>query len=271
MKSFRDRVAVITGAGSGIGRALARALFDQGAAIALVDVDEARLREVERELAGGGRVSVHVADVSDRARMSALPEEVLAHHDRVDIVINNAGVSVSSDLLDHSMEDFEWLVGINFWGVVYGCKFFLPALLRSDDAYLVNLSSMFGLIGVPSQSAYCATKFAVRGFSESIAAELAGTPVKVLSVHPGGICTNIVRDGRYDERAKAMRPKLVRFFERHTMPPERCAAIILQAMRRNRSRVLVTREAHLTDAAKRVFPALPQSWIERGRRLLQGR
>ncbi|MBC8070634.1 MAG: SDR family oxidoreductase [Deltaproteobacteria bacterium] len=270
MKDFRDRVAVITGAGSGIGRALAHNLAGQGVrGLALVDVAEARLREVERELQGLVRLSIHVLDVSDRAAMQALPDAVLATFGRVDILVNNAGVAVAGDLEEQSLEDFEWLIGINLWGVVYGCRFFLPHLRRSDDAYIVNLSSMFGLIGIPGQSSYCASKFAVRGFSESIAAELADTSIKVMSVHPGGIATNIAKDGRFSERMP--HAKIVRFFEKHAMPPERCAELMVRAMRQGRSRLLVTRESHVTDMAKRLFPRLPQRWVAKGSKLFLGK
>ena len=272
MKDFRDRVAVITGAGSGIGRALADELVEAGiGGLALVDVVPERLREAERELAGRVRTSIHVVDVSDRAKMRALPEEVHAIHRRVDIVINNAGVAVAGDLEQQSFEDMEWIVGINFWGVVYGCKFFLPYLRKSDDAYIVNLSSMFGLIGIPGQSSYCATKFAVRGFSEAIAAELTDTSVHVMSVHPGGIRTNIVRDGRFAAGMETFHAKMQRFFEKRTMPAEKCARLIVDAMRRERSRLLVTPEAHLTDVAKRLFPRLPQSWVAKASKIVSGR
>lgn len=265
MRSFTDRVAVITGAGSGIGRALARDLAGRGCDVALVDVAPDRLPEVEQEIVGlGRRASRHVVDVADKAAMQALPDAVMAAHGRVDILVNNAGVAVSCELADHTLEDFEWIVGINFWGVVYGCKFFLPHLRASDDGYIVNLSSMFGLIGIPGQSAYCATKFAVRGFSEAIAAELADTKVRVMSVHPGGIRTNIARDGRCSPQFAARRDKIVEFFATRTMPAERCAAQISAAMLADKQRLVVTAEAKATDAIKRLFPALPQRWIARG-------
>jgi short-subunit dehydrogenase len=237
----------------------------------LVDVFEDRLREAEREIAGRVRTSIHVVDVSDRSAMQALPRQVEAIHRRVDIVINNAGVALAGELEQQSLEDMEWIVGINLWGVVYGCKFFLPLLRKSDDAYIVNLSSMFGLIGIPGQSSYCATKFAVRGFSEAIAAELSETPIRVMSVHPGGIRTNIVRDGRFAAGMETFHAKMMRFFEKRTMPAEKCAHMIVDAMRRGRSRLLVTPEAHLTDVAKRLFPRLPQSWVAKASKIVSGR
>lgn len=267
MKDFHGRVAVITGAGSGIGRALAMALRAEGCDLALVDVNAQRLREVQAEI-GPTRASIHVADVADRTRMAALAEEVMTQHDRVDILVNNAGVSVGADFEDHSLEDFDWIVGINLFGVVHGCKFFLPHIKRSDDAYIVNLSSMFGLIGVPGQTSYCATKFAVRGFSEALAAELSDTKVRVMSVHPGGIRTNIVRDSRFVAHMASRQSKIVDLFERRAMLPERCAALIVGAMKRRKSRLLVAPEAHATDLVKRLFPSLPQRWIASARKSL---
>lgn len=267
MKDFHGRVAVITGAGSGIGRALAKALSAEGCDLALVDVNAARLREVQAEI-GPTRASIHVADVADRERMKLLAEEIIAAHDRVDILVNNAGVSVAADFADHTLEDFDWVVGINLWGVVHGCKFFLPHLQRSDDAYIVNLSSVFGIVGVPGQTSYCATKFAVRGFSEALAAELSDSKIRVLSVHPGGINTNIVKDTRFVAGLADRQSKIVDAFERRAMSPERCAQIILNAMKRNKSRVLVAIEAHAADVVKRLFPALPHRWIATARKAL---
>jgi NAD(P)-dependent dehydrogenase (short-subunit alcohol dehydrogenase family) len=264
MKDMNGKVAVVTGAASGIGRALAEALAQQGCDVALVDIDAGALDgAAARVRALGRRASTHAIDVADRSRMQALPEAVLDLHGRVDVVVNNAGVSVAADLVEHDLDDFAWLLGINLWGVVYGCKFFLPHLLRSDEAYLVNISSMFGLVGVPGQSSYCASKFAVRGFSEAIAAELASTPVRVLCVHPGGIRTNIVRAARWGRGRAHTQAAIVRFFDERTMPAEAAAQRIVAAMRAGKSRLLITPEAHLTDALKRLFPVLPPRLLSR--------
>jgi len=257
MRSLDQSVAVVTGAASGIGRATALALANKGSTVAIADIDELGLAETARLLdrAGAG-YSVHTVDVADKQRMQAFADEVAEAHDRVHIVVNNAGVSVGAKLEDHSLEDFEWIVGINFWGVVYGCKFFLPHLQRAGWGAFVNLSSMFGLTGVPTQSSYCATKFAVRGFSESLSIELANENIDVISVHPGGIKTNIVRSSRGDDETS--RARIVAWFERHAMPPEIAASKIVTAIERRRSRVLITREAWLTDVVKRVYPAVPR-------------
>lgn len=257
MRSFEHSVAVVTGAASGIGRATALALASKGSAVAIADIDERGLAETARLLnqARAG-YSVHVVDVANKLRMEAFAEEVVQAHGRVHIVVNNAGVTVGAKLEDHSLEDFEWIVGINFWGVVYGCKFFLPHLQRAGWGAFVNLSSMFGLTGVPTQSSYCATKFAVRGFSESLAIELANENIDVITVHPGGIKTNIARSSRSNDHAS--RARIVAWFDRHAMPPEQAAAKIVSAVERRRNRVVITREAWLTDVVKRVYPAVPR-------------
>ena len=184
---------MVTGAGSGIGRALALELAGRGCALALVDRNDSALGEsADLARARGAKVSTHLADVADRARMERLPGEVLAAHGHVHVVVNNAGVSVIGALADHSLDDFAWLMGINFWGVVYGSKLFLPALLAEDEGHIVNISSMFGFVGIPGQISYCSAKYAVRGFSETLLSELSGTRIGVSCVHPGGIATNIV-------------------------------------------------------------------------------
>ncbi len=269
MKDFQGRVAVITGAASGIGRALAIALAQRGCDLALTDVAAEGLEETRSACARlGRRVTTHCVDVASRDDMAALPAQVEAEHGRVDIVVNNAGVSVAGDLEDQDLDDFEWLVGINVWGVVYGCKFFLPLLRRSDDAYIVNLSSMFGLVGIPGQSSYCLSKFAVRGFSEAIAAELAGSSIRVMSVHPGGISTNIARNTRYAEGHADLRSRAVRFFDERGMSPQKAAQRIIEGMEQGAMRKLITAETFVTDVVKRLLPALPPSLVARARKLL---
>ena len=270
MRTLVDRVAVVTGAASGIGRATAVLLAHQGCDLALADVDEAGMAETAAKVREAGRrASTHVVDVSDKARMAAFADEVVAEHGAVHILVNNAGVSVTAPLAEQSLEDFEWIVGINFWGVVYGCKFFLPHLRRAGGATIVNLSSMFGLIGLPTQSSYCATKFAVRGFSESLAAELAHDDIDVISVHPGGIATNIVRSGRFIDAKR--QHKAAKWFDRFAMPPEDAAWQIVEGIKRRKARVLITREAVLTDLLKRAYPAIPPRAVAWAQHRLLGR
>ena len=208
-RNLDDRVAVVTGAASGIGRATAQRLADKGCHLALVDVDEAGLEETRSLVARNDRrCTTHIADVSDKARMQALPDEVAAAHGQVHILVNNAGVTVGAMFDDHSIEDIEWVVGVNLWGVLYGCKFFLPHLKQADWAQIVNLSSMFGFYGMPGQSCYSMTKAGVKALSEALWTELANTNVSVTSVHPGVIRTSLIRSSRIDdpeERAKGDR------------------------------------------------------------------
>jgi NAD(P)-dependent dehydrogenase (short-subunit alcohol dehydrogenase family) len=272
MKKLTDRTAVVTGAGSGIGRALSLLLAREGCRLAVADINTEGLEETKRLVSELGRpVTTHLVDVSDRARMERFAEEVAQAHGGAHVLINNAGVSVAKSFQDHTIEEFEWLMGINFWGVVYGCKFFLPQLLKAGDAHIVNLSSVFGLAGVPLQSSYCASKFAVRGFSESLRIELAGQGVGVTSVHPGGIATNIAAATKYgdDEESRKSRERTVRAF-RNMMPPSTAARRILDGIKRNRSRVLITREAYALDIAKRVAPSAASVLVEWSYRQLTG-
>ncbi len=254
MKQLSKRVAVITGAASGIGQALAVALAQEGCALALVDINAEGLAQTAALVEGRAlAISTHIVDVSSAAAMAALPEAVIAAHGAVHVVINNAGVTITAPFLEHSLEDLEWIVGINFWGVVYGCRFFLPHLEAVDEAHIVNMSSIFGVIGVPGQSGYCATKFAVRGLSESLWEELSGSHIGLSVVHPGGVNTNIVTS------ARCSRPELTAdladFFARKAMPPSAAAAQIVAGIKAGRRRVLITREAWALDLLKRLLPA----------------
>ena len=265
MRRLKDRIAVVTGAASGIGRATAIALADAGMNLALVDINQKGLAETQRELERRKqRSSMHVVDVSKLDQMQELVRAVEREHGGVNVLVNNAGVSVAASFEEQSLEDFEWLMGINFWGVVYGCKLFLPLLLRAEEGHIVNLSSVFGFVGVPLNSSYCASKFAVRGLSETLRAELAQTKVGVTSVHPGGVATNIVADGRFYEPAgmSGLREQTVRAFER-MLPPEKAAACIVKGIKRNSARVLITREAYLIDAVKRAFPVISSEVLGR--------
>ncbi len=277
MKTLHDKVVVITGAGSGIGRSLALDAAARGSLLALSDIDEPGLAETVALAEKTGATAIHSErlDVGDRAAFASYAREVAEHYGRVNVVVNNAGVSLTGDLADLSYDDMEWIVGINFWGVVHGTKEFLPHLIASGDGHLVNLSSLFGLVSIPGQSFYNATKYAVRGMSEALREELlvAGHPVGVTVVHPGGIKTAIARSGRVagsgDKQATA------ELFDRRLakMTPDRAAEIIVRAVLRNQARCLVGLDAHalhhfaklagsryqdvVAGAAKRVLPARP--------------
>jgi hypothetical protein len=254
VRDWKGKVVVVTGAASGIGQALARQLSEKGAVLALVDVDPVGLEKLAGELRGSGDagLSTHVVDVSDRVRMQALPADVIDAHGVVDVLINNAGVSVGAMFADHDIEDAEWLLGINVYGVIYGCKFFLPHLLERPEAHIVNLSSMFGIFAMPGQAMYSASKAAVRAFTEALWTELDGTSVRLTTVHPGGIKTNVIRSSRMlDDEAKQ---KAVSLQDRFGMPVEKCAAAILRAVEADRRRVLVGIDAKLGSLLKRLFP-----------------
>ena len=259
---------MVTGAGSGIGRALALELAGRGCALALVDRNDSALGEsADLARARGAKVSTHLADVADRARMERLPGEVLAAHGHVHVVVKNAGVSVIGALADHSLDDFAWLMGINFWGVVYGSKLFLPALLAEDEGHIVNISSMFGFVGIPGQISYCSAKYAVRGFSETLLSELSGTRIGVSCVHPGGIATNIVCASRTSSAADTEeKTRTIDLFARFSRSPERAARVIVRAIERNRPRVRIGWESYLTDWLKRLAPVTVQRVVGLARR-----
>jgi short-subunit dehydrogenase len=252
MKKLDGRVAVITGGASGVGRATADELAAKGCSLALVDINGERLESVAKEFtAQGVTVSTHLVDVANAEQMAALPSAVVAAHGAVHILVNNAGVSVSASFKDHSIEDLQWIIGINLWGVIHGCKFFLPELEKADEAHIVNISSMFGFIGVPSQSSYCATKFAVKGFTEALWAELQGTNVGITSIHPGGVDTNIHETMRsYDD---TVRDQTIAGLAQ-SRPPSAVATQIVKAIEKNKLRAIVGFEAYAADWLKRILP-----------------
>lgn len=249
MKTLDGKVVVITGAASGIGRALSVNAASKGALLAISDKDETGLVETVELLknAGAREVRSDVIDVSDRDAMIAYAATVRDQFGRVNVVINNAGVAYHGSITETEYADFEWLMGINFWGVVHGTKEFLPHLIESGDGHLVNLSSLFGLVSMPGENTYNAAKYAVRGFTESVRMDMIVErhPVQVTCVHPGGIKTAIARNARVTtgeskaEVARTFDKKLAR------MSPERAAEIIIDGVLSNKARVLVGGDAHL--------------------------
>ena len=252
MKSFNGKVAAITGAGSGIGQALAIALAREGATLALADIDPAGLAETQRQLTAlGTACTTTTLDVADRAAVFAWADACRSAHERVNLVFNNAGVSLSAAAETARIEDFQWLMGVNFWGVVHGTQAFLPHLRASGDGHVTNISSIFGMIAMPTQSTYNASKFAVRGYTEALRMELEleGAPVGVTCVHPGGVATRIVKSARLDERLQGLTGQDNEAFRRQsdrliqTTTPEAAARQILAGVRRNARRVLVGPDA----------------------------
>ena len=273
MKSFSGRVAAITGAASGIGRALAVQLAEQGCHLALSDVDEAGLAETVSMCEGHGvKVTSQRVDVASRDEVLAWAEQVVGEHGRVNVIVNNAGVAVSADVTRMSFEDFDWLLGINLHGVVNGTMAFLPHLERSGEGHVVNLSSVFGLVPVPTQSAYNTAKYGVRGFTDALRMELdiARSCVSATTVHPGGVKTNIVRNARFDAASIAMagdEDPSVGFERIARTTPEQAAAQIIAAVRRNKRRVLVGPDAKVFDLLGRLPAAVWQKPVVAGARL----
>ena len=261
-------VAIITGAGSGIGRATAHLLARHGCHLALSDVNEQGLAETTiacRSL--GVRVTSHRVDVADRAAVHDWADLTVLEHGGVNIIINNAGVALGSTIEDMRYEDLEWLMNINFWGVVHGTKAFLPHVKASGDGHIVNLSSVFGIIAVPTQGAYNAAKFAVKGFTEALRQELEvdGAPVGVTTVHPGGIKTNIARNARLTRREGWVDERGSRDFEKlFKTTPEQAAEAILDAILKNRRRKLIGRDAVFVDFLQRLLPTAYQRLLVSG-------
>ncbi len=256
MKALDGKVVVITGAGSGIGRELALNAATRGAVLALSDIDEVGLMETaERARTRMAReVRTDKLDVSDRVAMASYAASVKEELGRVNVVVNNAGVALHGDFEETSYEQFEWVMGINFWGVVQGTKEFLPHLIESGDGHLVNISSLFGLMGMPGQSAYNAAKFGVRGFTEAVRQEMlvAGHPVQVSCVHPGGIRTAIARNAR--TTASHDQATVARLFDTKLArtSAETAAQVIVDGILANKPRILVGADAKALDALVRL-------------------
>jgi len=260
MKIDHTTVAVVTGAASGIGRALAVRLAQEGSSLAIADIKAAELVETCDMLkhVGGsrGKVTTHVVDVSDKRRVEAFAREVVEAHGGAHLLINNAGVGLFGTAEQLSIEDIEWLMGVNFWGMVYGVKHFLPILRRQSEGHIVNLSSVFGIICPVGHSAYAASKFAVRGFTEALRHELAGGPVKVSVVHPGGVKTNIAnnsRPGAGADQAAVDRERAIFNFAARTSP-EKAADRIVRGVLRDEERILVGVDAWMIDRIQRWAP-----------------
>jgi NADP-dependent 3-hydroxy acid dehydrogenase YdfG len=272
MRTLDGKVVVITGAGSGIGRALALQAADQGAVLALSDWDGVGLVETARLVharSAAAETRTDELDVRDRAAVREYARSVARDLGRVDVVVNNAGVALHGDLEETSYDDLEWVIDVDFWGVVHGTKEFLPHLIASGDGHLVTLSSLFGLMAVPGQTAYCSAKFAVRGFTEALRQELvvAGHPVQVTCVHPGGIRTAIARNAR--ATASHDRAEVARHFDTRLarMPPERAAEIIWSGVLAGRARVVVGADAKALDWLVRLTGARYQRLVTLAARL----
>lgn len=263
MKIHSGTVAVVTGAGSGIGRALAQELAQRQCALALADIDAAGLDETAH-LLSGARVTTSVVDVAERSAVERFAGAVVEQHGHVDLLINNAGVALGGSVEQLAIDNIAWLFSINFWGMVYGVKAFLPVLLRQPEAHIVNLSSVFGLFAPPGQSAYAASKFAVRGFSEALRQELATSSVRVSCVHPGGVRTSIAARARVDDLPPEERAQAGEVFARVLrLPPEYAAQVIVRGIEANRARILIGREAFWIDRIVRLAPVRGPALLQR--------
>ncbi len=262
MKSFRNKVAAITGAGSGIGRSLALQLARDGAALALSDVNAEGLAEtVALFREEGVTVTEAIVDVAQRQQVYDWAAATVAAHGKVNLVFNNAGVALGAPISSMAEDDLKWIMDINFWGVVYGTQAFLPHLKASGEGHVINISSVFGIAAIPSQSAYNASKFAVRGFTEALRQELEieGAPVSATTVHPGGIKTNIARSARFSAQMKdflgvdeaAGKSSFERLF---ITTADKAAAVILSGVKANRRRVLIGPDARAIDFMVRLMP-----------------
>jgi NAD(P)-dependent dehydrogenase (short-subunit alcohol dehydrogenase family) len=256
MKDLRDKVVVVTGAASGIGRATANAFAEEHAKLVLCDVNEAGLREVEREVASRvDHLEWRVVDVASRAAVKALADDVHTRFPAVDVLVNNAGVGQSGGLLDMSLDDWEWVLSINLWGVIHGCHFFVPKMVeRGAGGHVVNVSSVFGFFAPPGTIGYCTSKFGVFGFSESLRGELHAHHIGVSTICPGMINTNIVKTGRFNGATSTMQGNAVRQFEQRGHSPDVVARAIVAAVKKNRAVVPAAPEAWAFYYAKRFMP-----------------
>jgi short-subunit dehydrogenase len=259
-----NSTAVITGAASGIGQALATALARRGVALAISDVDESGLDETARRCKDHGvDVRTDRIDVADRAGMLAYADDLVGESRRIRFVFNNAGVALSGDAVEHSFEDVDWLLAVNLGGVINGTQAFLPALIDSGDGHLVNISSIFGIIAMPAHSAYNASKFAVRGYTEAVGMELAiaRRPVRVHCVHPGGIRTNIANNARTSPSQD--HGTLTRLFNESLArtSPDQAAEVILRGVARGKRRILVGADAHALHAMEQLLGSRYQTLV----------
>jgi butyryl-CoA dehydrogenase len=259
MKDLQDKVVVLTGAGSGIGRALAYRLSMDKAVLALADIDMEGLHLTKRLIQADfadDSARLYRVDVAQREQVSEFAQKVIQDFGRVDLVINNAGVSSSGRVHELTYDTLEWTIDINLWGVIHGTKAFLPHLMERPEAGIVNVSSVYGLLGIPGQAAYCTSKFAVRGFTESLRQELSGTNVFVTLVFPGGVKTNIAKNSRTDYQIdEATYQKGLQQFETALKTqPETAAGAILLGIKNKSARVLIGKDARQIDRLARFCP-----------------
>ena len=258
MRNFNGKVCVVTGAASGIGAACAKALAAEGAQLVLTDIRTDMLDACVQEIIqAGGKAEAHIVDVSDRDAMFALADKVEKAHGGADLILNNAGVAHGATVAEMTIDNFNWIMDIDFWGVVHGTQAFLLHFIARNRGHVANVSSIFGLIGVPTQSAYNAAKYGVLGFTEALRHEMAEHNIGVTCIHPGGVNTNIVRHARMSQgpdAEKEQQEAIVNFEQLTMTQPDKAAQIILKGIRKNKARVLVGPDAVLVDIVRRLAP-----------------
>ena len=257
MKELANKTVAITGAASGIGRMLALNLAHEGCNMAIADIDGDGLDETAGLINNGVNVSTHIVDVSKRDQVFRFADEAAAHHGGVDIIINNAGVALGDFLESVPIEDFEWLMGINFWGVVHGTMAFLPYLKKRPQGHIVNISSINGIMPNPNNGPYCSAKFAVKGYTETLCQEMHGTNISVSCVHPGGIKTNIARNARYNNALYSLsREQGIALYEDELFrtTADEAAKVIIAGIKRNKRRIMIGADAKILDLITRLFP-----------------
>ena len=267
MKKLQDRVAVVTGAGGGLGLAMSRELARRGADLALVDVSEDRLLETAAAVrTEGRRASAHAADITDRARVQLLVDEVVAEHGRVHMLFNNAGVAAFCPFVEQPLEDFDWVMNVNFMGAVSATRFFLPVLLEQEEGHIVNVASMAAMVGMPHQAAYSASKAALHGFSVALHGELDRTRVNVTSVLPGAVATGIAERAR----GKEGRKQVIEAMVKKARDPAEVAAAVVDAVAREKFELVVCRDAQAMRLMSRLAPSGLRwafAWAERNNRM----
>lgn len=257
MKNIKNKVVAITGASSGIGQMLAVNFAKKGCHLALASRNETKLQETINLIKDPVNITTHILDVANRKQVFLFAEEVIKQHNHVDIIINNAGVSLIDLLYKVSLEDFEWIMNINFWGVVYGTMAFLPYLKKRPESHIINVSSVYGLLPVSNAGCYCASKFAIRGYTESLIQEMRGTSTHVSCVYPGGIKTDIVKNAKINNIVYGMpHDKARKIFQESLLKTssDKAAKQIISGIQHNKSRILVGSFSKTTDILMRIMP-----------------
>ena len=265
MKNLKEKVALVTGGAGGIGFAISKALASEHCHLAIADIDQPKLLWAKGQLTTyySVTVSTHCLNVADKDAMQNLAEEIIQTHKRIDILINNAGVSVNGLFENTSLEDFHWLININLWGTIYGCKFFLPYLRQREQAHIVNILSDFAFLGFPGKAAYGASKAALLGFSNALYTELYNSSIGLSIVFPGPVATDLIKSGR--SGTETQKQKEIIFMEKNSLKADELASKVLWAIKKNKYRVRIGGIIYLLDYLIRLFPGLTHRIIAKMR------